>query len=206
VATAQNSKCRCSVLALRRRCVCLLYIFVPMTSRSRLSLISGVLVTTITMLTSAGLSKDTLAPPLGWRFPRSGETAQSWRSKSPSRFLSVNGDFTGGGNIDTAMILVRNDGSGFAPFVSLAGSDHGRQFLQAEETNPISYLPDEGMKLLRPGKFLTTCGKGYGCSENEKKSVTISTDAVEFFKYEGPARMIYWNRSTRALSEVWLSD
>ena len=161
---------------------------------------------TITMLAAAGLSKETLTPPLGWRFPRPGETAQSWRSKSPSRYLSVNGDFTGGGNTDTAMILVRSDGSGFAPFVVLAGSNHERRFLQAEEMNPISYLPDEGMKLLRPGKYLTTCGKGYGCSDNEKKSVTITTDAVEFFKDGGPARMIYWDRSKRALSEVWLSD
>jgi hypothetical protein len=172
----------------------------------RLSLIFGVLVTTVTMLAAAGLSKVTLSPPPGWRLPSPGETAQPWRSKSPSRYLFVKGDFTGGRNIDTAMILVRNDGSGFAPFVSLAGTDHGRKFLQAEETNPISYLPDEGMSLLRPGKYVTTCGKGYDCSENEKKSVTITTDAVEFFKDGGPARMIYWDRSKRRLSEVWLSD
>jgi hypothetical protein len=163
-------------------------------------------VTTLTLVAAAGMSKEALTPPPGWRFPRPGETAQSWRSKSPSRYLSVHCDFTGSGNIDTAMILVRSDGSGFAPFVVLAGSDHGRSFLQAEETNPISYLPDEGMMVLRPGKYLTTCGKGYGCSENEKESVTISTDAVEFFKDEGPARMIYWDRSKRALTEVWLSD
>ena len=160
----------------------------------------------VAMLSAAGLSKVTPSPPHGWRLPNRGETAQSWRSNSPSRYLSVNGDFTGDGNIDAAMILVRSDGSGFAPFVVLAGSNHERRFLQAEEMNPISYLPDEGMKLLRPGKYLTTCGKGYGCSDNEKKSVTISTDAVEFFKDEGPARMIYWDRSKRALSEVWLSD
>ena len=177
-----------------------------MTSRKRLSFISGVLVTTITMLTAAGLSNETVTPPLGWRFPHPGETAQSWRSKSPSRYLSVSGDFTGDGNIDTAIILVRSDGSGLAPFVALAGSDHQRRFLQAEETNPISYLSEEGVKLLKPGKYMTTCGKGYGCSENEKELVTISTDAIEFFKYEGPARMIYWDKSKGVLSEVWLSD
>jgi len=163
-------------------------------------------VVTVTALTGAGLSKVTLSPPRGWRLPSRGETAQSWRANSPSRYLSVNGDFTGDGNIDTAMILVQSDGSGLAPFVALAASGHERRFLQAEETNPISYLPDEGMKLLRPGKYMTTCGKGYGCSENEKESVTISTDAIEFFKYEGPARMIYWDKSKGAMSEVWLSD
>ena len=158
------------------------------------------------MLTAAGLSKVTLSPPHGWRLPSRGETEQSWRANSPSRYLFVKGDFTGDGKIDTAIILVRIDGSGFAPFVALAGSDDQRRFLQAEQTNPITYLSEEGVKLLRPGKYITTCGKGYGCNENEKESVTISTDAIEFFKFEGPARMIYWDKSKDALSEVWLSD
>jgi hypothetical protein len=163
-------------------------------------------VTTVTMLTAAGLSKVTLSPPHGWRLPGRDETAQSWRANSPSRYLFVNGDFTGDGNIDTAMILVRIDGSGLAPFVALAGSNDRRRFLQAEQSNPISYLSEEGVKLLKPGKYTTTCGKGYGCNKNEKESVTISTDAIEFFKFEGPARMIYWDKSKDALSEVWLSD
>lgn len=162
--------------------------------------------TTVTMLTAAGLSKVTLSPPHGWRLPSRGETEQSWRSKSPSRYLFVKGDFTGDGNIDTAMILVRIDGSGLALFVALAGSDDQRRFLQAEQTNPISYLSEEGVKILKPGKYMTTCGKGYGCNENEKESVTISTDAIEFFKFEGPARMIYWDKSRGRLSEAWLSD
>jgi hypothetical protein len=160
----------------------------------------------VTTLAAAGLPKVTLSPPHGWRLPNPDETAQSWRSKSPLRYLSVNGDFTGEGNIDSAMILVRSDGSGLAPFVALAGSDHQLRFLQAEETNPISYLGEEGVKLLKPGKYMTTCAKGYGCSENEKESVTISTDAIEIFKYEGPARMIYWDKSKGAFSEAWLSD
>ena len=105
------------------------------------------------------------------------------------------------------MILVRDDGSGFAPFVAFVDGRYALRFLQGEETNPISYLPDEGIKLLGPGKYLTACGKGYGlCGENNIKSVTLSTDSIEFFKHEGPARVIYWDKSKRALSEVWLSD
>jgi hypothetical protein len=176
-----------------------------MTARKRL-LICGVLVTTLTTFAPGGLAKVTLSLPDGWRAPRADETAQSWRSSSPSRYLSITGDFTGDGNIDTAMILVRGDGSGLAPFVAITGPDHRSRFLQGEETNPISYLRDEGIKLLRPGKYVTVCGKGYGCGEGDKKSVTISTDAVEFFKYQGPARLIFWDESKGALSEVWLSD
>lgn len=177
-----------------------------MTTRTRLNLICVVLVATVTMLAAAGFAKGTLSPPAGWRLPRAEETAQSWRSNSPSRYLSVTGDFTGDGNIDTAIILVRKDGSGFAPFVAFDGRNRESRLLQGEETNPVSYLSDEGIKLLRPGKYLTTCGKGYGCSENENESVTISTDAVELFKNEGPERMIYWDKNKGALSEVWLSD
>jgi hypothetical protein len=165
----------------------------------------GVLVITV-LAAPSGFSVETLSPPAGWRLLRPDETAQSWRSHSPTRYLSVSGDFTGAGNISTAIILVRDDGSGIAPFVALTGPDHKRRFLQGEETNPISYLPDEGIKLLKSGKYVTTCGKGYGCSKGEKESVTISTDAVEFFKYEGPGRMIYWDKTKGALLEVWLSD
>jgi hypothetical protein len=171
--------------------------------RHAATLACGVLVTTVMVLAPAVSSKEILSPPAGWRLLRPDETAQSWRSHSPSRYLSVTGNFTGDGNIETAIILVRDDGSGFAPFVALTGPDHKRRrFLQGEETNPISYLRDEGIKLLKSGKYVTTCGRGYGCTKGEKESVTISTDAVEFFKYEGPARMIFWDKNKGALSEV----
>ncbi|MGB9383091.1 MAG: hypothetical protein WCB16_20885 [Candidatus Binatus sp.] len=158
------------------------------------------------MVAAAGFAKGTLSLPVGWRLPRPEETAQPWRSNSPSRYLSVTGDFAGHGRIDTAIILVRDDGSGFAPFVAFTGPNRESRLLQGEETNPVSYLSYEGIKLLRPGKYLTTCGKGYGCSENEKESVAISTDAVEFSKSDGHGRMIYWDKNKGALSEVWLSD
>jgi hypothetical protein len=177
-----------------------------MTLRHAAALACGALVTTVLMWTSAVLSKQILSPPAGWRLSRPDETLQSWRSDSPSRYLSVSGNFTGDGNVNTAIILVRDDGSGIAPSVALGGPGHERRFFQGGETNPISYLHDEGIKLLKPGRYVTTCGKGYGCSQGEKKSITISTDAVEFFKYEGPGRMIFWDKTKGALSEVWLSD
>lgn len=68
-------------------------------------------------------------------------------------------------------MLVRDDGSGIAPFVALTGPDHKRRFLQGEETNPISYLPDEGIELLKSGKYVTTCGKEYGCRKAKKSQL-----------------------------------
>jgi hypothetical protein len=176
-----------------------------MTLRNAAALVCGVLLITLASA-AATHTAEALSPPAGWRLLRPDETAQSWRSDSPSRYLSVAGDFTGDGKVTTAIILIREDGSGIAPFVALPGPDHNRRFLQGEETNPISYLHDEGIRLLKPGKYLTTCGKGYGCSKGEPQSVTISTDAVEFFKHDGPARMIFWDKTKGTLSEVWLSD
>jgi hypothetical protein len=144
--------------------------------------------------------------PNGWRLPSNDETFQSWRLESPTRYLSVNGDFAGRGAADKAIILVKKNSTGFAPFLVLAAPDGRTRFFQAEETNPMRYLPDEGLRLLPPGKYKTTCGKGYGCSDGDEHSVTVSTHAVEFFQREGPERLIYWNTAKDGPSEVWLSD
>jgi len=144
--------------------------------------------------------------PNGWRLPSNDETAQSWRLKSPTRYLSVNGDFAGRGATEKAIMLVKEDGTGFAPFLVLAAPDGQTRFFQAEKINPMRYLQDEGLRLLPPGSYKTTCGKGYGCSEGEKDSVTVSTQAVEFFQRDGPERLIYWNNDKDGPSEVWLSD
>jgi hypothetical protein len=144
--------------------------------------------------------------PNGWRLTSNEETAQSWRLKSPTRYLSVNGDFAGHGVAEKAIILVKKDGTGFAPFLLLAEPDGQTRFFQAEEINPMRYLQDEGLRVLLPGSYKTTCGKGYGCSEGDKDSVTISTQAVEFFQRDGPERLIYWDNDKDRPSEVWLSD
>ena len=75
--------------------------------------------------------------PNGWRLPSNDETAQSWRLKSPTRYLSINGDFAGRGAAEKAIILVKKDSTGFAPFLVLTASDGQSRFFQAEETNPM---------------------------------------------------------------------
>jgi hypothetical protein len=75
-----------------------------------------------------------------------------------------------------------------------------------EDTNPENYLAAEGLKLAKPGTYVTACGKGYGCGPNEKKSITLSFDGVEFFKEEGPSRLIYFDPKTGLFKEAWLSD
>jgi hypothetical protein len=144
--------------------------------------------------------------PNGWRLPSNDETAQSWRLKSLTRYLSVSGDFAGRGAAEKAIILVKKDGTGFAPYLLPPPPDGQTKFFQAEKISPMRYLQDDGLRLLPPGNYKTTCGKGYGCSEADKDSVTVSTQAVEIFQRDGPERLNYWNNDKGGPSEVWLSD
>ncbi len=145
--------------------------------------------------------------PSGWRLPESSEINQQWRLQDPNRYVVVRGNFDGSGNEGEAFLLVRSDGSGFAPFVRLTTKGEGQtRLFQAEATNPGGELANEGLKLAGPGTYVTACGKGYGCGPDERKSVTLSNDGIEFFKQEGPSRLIYWDSKNHQLSEVWLSD
>jgi hypothetical protein len=75
-----------------------------------------------------------------------------------------------------------------------------------EAENPEDDLGVEGLKLAPPGKYVTACGKGYGCTPGEKKAVTLSFDGILFFKKEGPSRLIYFDPTRQAFTESWLSD
>jgi len=148
-----------------------------------------------------------LTLPAGWRLPNHNETDQAWRISNPNHYLVVHGDFNGDGLQDTALLLVRADGSGFAPFVALGRKDGKTGFVQRETTNQMYYLETEGLKLAQPGTYRTACGKGYAdCGPGEKDSVIISFDAIEFFKEGGPSRLIYWDAKRKSFAEVWTSD
>jgi len=165
-------------------------------------------VATLSVLSSIALCAERQPlPPPGWRLPAASETAQSWRHDSSAHYVTVDGDFQGQGSVATAKILVRQDGSGFAPFVFLKLGDGSYKFVQAEKTEPLSALNSQGIKLVKPGTYVTACGKGYGdCSNSDSKQIKLTTDAIEIFVDEGPGRIIYWDSSSNALKEAWLSD
>ena len=152
-------------------------------------------------------SRPRLVLPAGWRLPFGSEVNQAWRSASPHRYLVVHGDFTGGQRQDGCLLLVRTNGSGFAPFVVLTQENGQKEFVQVEDTNDRPYLETEGIVLAKPGTYRTACGKGYiECGPQDKESITTSFDAIEFFKREGPARLIYWDPVKKGFAEAWLSD
>ena len=47
----------------------------------------------------------------GWREPTWEESNQPWRDADSRRYLRADGDFNGDGKMDSARLLVRNDGS-----------------------------------------------------------------------------------------------
>ena len=171
-----------------------------------LSLIVTSILISVVAIPIRATSQSPLALPAGWRLPTQKEANQAWRSSAATRYLVEQGDFTGDGRQDSAYLLVRADGSGVAPFVGLTRRDGVTLYIQGEETNHIEYLENEGLKIAKPGTYTTACGKGYGCSPGDKESITISHDAIEFFKREGPSRLIYWDAARKVFAETWLSD
>lgn len=144
--------------------------------------------------------------PAGWRLPSASEVDQSWRSSDTTKYLTVAGNFDGTGKANVAFLLVKSDRTGFAPFIALNQGSKEPKLFQVEETNAMEYLAAEGLKLAKPGTYVTACGKGYDCGPNEEKSIKLSFDGLEFFKEEGSSRLIYFDPNTRRFKESWLSD
>jgi hypothetical protein len=126
------------------------------------------------LLTTFSWQSLSLSPPSGWRLPDHREIDQQWRAASPTRYIVARGDFTGDGSQDTALILVRNDGTVFAPFFALTGKGRSIHVFRCEKPLDMGYLEEKGLKLSRPGTYRTACGKGYyDCEPGEKESITI---------------------------------
>jgi hypothetical protein len=124
----------------------------------------------------------------------------------PTRYLSVEGNFEGEGKKEVILLLVRSDGSAFAPFIATENERGIIKLSQVEAASPREYLGKEGVKSARPGRYLTACDKGYDCYPADKKTITLSFEGVEFFENEGPSRVIYFDPTRRAFTESWLSD
>ena len=147
-----------------------------------LSLMVACNVVSAVALPIRAISQSPLALPAGWRLPTQKEAHQAWRSSADTRYLVAHGDFDGDGRQDSAYLLVREDGSGFAPFVALTGRDGRAVYVQGEKTNQMAYLESEGLKLAKPGTYTTACGEGYACGPGDKESINISHHAIAYFK------------------------
>lgn len=144
--------------------------------------------------------------PKGWQRITQAEAADDWRQKSRTRYLLVKGDFDGDGKPDTAELLLNPSANQFALFVKLASS---AKWQMLGEPFDVKVLDRFGINLVKPGKYQTACGKGYGdyaCAHGEPNVLQLSAPGIGLFYTESSDSIFYWERKSRKFAEVLMSD
>lgn len=163
----------------------------------------GICVSLIVLFSRFAVAQE---PPVGWRRPSQAEAADKWRQKSRTRFLVVRADFDGDGKLDDAELLVNPSAKQFALFVRLASK---KQWELIDKPFDVGSLDRFGIDLVKPGKYETACGKGYGdyaCAHGEPDLLKLSNPAIDFFYTESSDRIFYWDSNTKAFREILMSD
>jgi hypothetical protein len=145
--------------------------------------------------------------PGGWRKPNASEVPGAWREKSPTRFLVAKGDFDGDGKADIAEVLVDLPGKHFGLFVKLAAAAEWQPLDGGQ--GDVKDLAEFGISLVKPGKYKTACGKGYGdyaCSHGEPELLELSRPAVDYFYSESSDFIFYWDTKANKFVEIQMSD
>jgi hypothetical protein len=155
-------------------------------------------------MADVAISQESLPP--GWRKPTATEANGAWRKKGPARFLVVKADFDGDGATDVAELLINGTKKQFALFVMLGSS---RKWQMLGEPSGMEYLDRFGIDLVKPGKYETACGKGYGdyaCAHGEPDSLNLSRPAIDFFYTESSDSIVFWEPNTKSFHKVLMSD
>jgi hypothetical protein len=143
--------------------------------------------------------------PEGWRMPAGYEHADGWRKENPERFLKVIGDFNGDSEADEARLLLRKKDKALGLFIKNRWSKHNEFFLL--EVGDSSLIHSFGIRLFKPGLYVTACGKGYwGCGENEPPEIQLGHDAIDLFKIESANSFFYWDSTINDFKRIWISD
>ena len=152
---------------------------------------------------------QTKAPfPPGWRVAEKSDYSAENLSVINNRVPNhVNADFNGDGINDDAWILINETESKYGLFILLSkkGGDHKRANLAEyrKETEKL-YM---GISLMKPGKYKTACGKGYGdCGPNDPKVIVLRNPGIDFFAFESGDSVFYWNANKKEFIRIWLSD
>jgi hypothetical protein len=144
--------------------------------------------------------------PSGWRKPSPVETSSDWRKKSPTRFRSIKADFDGDGKPDVAELLVSPSDKQFAFFVKLGSTEKWQMLGKPYD---LTSLDRFGIDVVKPGKYETACGKGYGdyaCAHGEPDYLKLSKSAIDIFYTESSDSIFYWDTTAQEFREVLMSD
>lgn len=144
--------------------------------------------------------------PNGYRETTRADFANYVDELSPKHLPSkIIADFNGDGEQDVALIAIKQDKTGWALFVFMAGlKDISILNLDtADEKPPISV----GIELVEPGTFETACGKGYwNCKPDEPPLLALSSPAILYETFESAASIFYWDKKTETFKRIWVSD
>lgn len=147
-----------------------------------------------------------LITPTGWRLPTKAELTDHWRRTNPYHFAIAQGDFDGDGIADQAYLLVSRNEGHVGLFVTLSSKPPSKPISLAQEKSP-SYIQVMGISIVKPGKYRTACGKGYwDCAKGEPEEIQLDNEAVAYFKHESSSSYFYWDKSSKSLKRVWISD
>jgi hypothetical protein len=145
-------------------------------------------------------------PPAGWRRTTAVESSEEWRRKSPTRFLAVRSDFDGDGKPDDAELLLNTSSNQVGLFVYLTSTG---KWQSIGEPFDLKSLDRFGIDRVKPGRYKTACGKGYGdyaCAHGEPDFLKLSNPAIDFFYTESSDSIFYWDPRTKAFREILMSD
>ena len=145
--------------------------------------------------------------PAGWEIASkinySSENLNFSNNIAPS-YLSE--DFNGDGINDNAWILINRKKDTFGLFVKLGNTDKMIK-LEEYQINDPDHEINMGISVIKPGKYLTACGKGYWeCTPDEPPEIEIIWPSINFFLYESANSYFYWDNNKKKFNRIWISD
>lgn len=146
-------------------------------------------------------------PPKGWKYLGGKYLNDSWRQDDFSKFTVVTGDFNGDGTADEARLVINKNGSMVGIVVFLSQSTKSPKMYLLKNKINKSKIAAIGIKKVSAGKYTTACGKGYwNCKKNESSEIVVTSDAIEYFKYESASAYYIFNSNNNSFNKVWISD
>ncbi len=161
-------------------------------------------------LHSFSVVRANLDAPDGWRFPNKADYEGDWelfKKWDPEPF-HIRGDFDGNEIVDDAWILINKRTKGWGLFAFLRMDKNGKDGEIFELDSKLDGYPQRmGLKIAKPGKYTTACGKGiWECEDDEPKEVVISNASIDFFIYESAGSLFFWDKKQSKFIRVWTSD
>jgi len=146
--------------------------------------------------------------PPGWHAAEKSDYSAENLSHINNRVPShVKADFNGDGINDNAWILINETENKYGLFIFLSKKGSGYETVNLSEHRKETDKLYIGISLMRPGRYKTAFGKGYGdCGPNDPKVIVLRNPGIDFFAFESGNSVFYWNPNKKEFMRIWLSD